>query len=136
RRRVHPQHAGGRDDDTRRCGDSVPGQRYAAGAAGAVRIAWCGVDEVAGGIHCSQTSPNLEAMSSLRASMAASESSPVALIRTAEPHSAASIIMPMILLPLTSISSFDTRTSAVKRFASLTNSAAGRACRPCLFTMV
>jgi hypothetical protein len=51
------------------------------------------------------------------------------------PHSAASIITPMMLLTLTSTSSLATHTSASNRFASFTNSAAGLACNPYLLEM-
>ena len=53
-----------------------------------------------------------------------------------EPHSAASIITPMMLFPLTVRSSLRTWTVDWNRLASFTNSAAGRACIPSGFTIL
>ena len=54
-------------------------------------------------------------------------SSPVAMNRTVEPLPAASIMRPMMLLPLTCSSSFSTNTSHLYRFVMRTIMAAGRA---------
>ena len=53
--------------------------------------------------------------------------------RSIAPHSAASIMTPMMLLPFTSMSSRQIVISLRNFAASLTISAAGRACRPFLF---
>src|SRR5207249_1498628 len=58
--------------------------------------------------------------------MAASASSPSVMMMSDEPHSAASIITPRMLLPFTARSSLRTSTADLKRLATLTNSAAGQ----------
>src|SRR2546428_368387 len=68
--------------------------------------------------------------------MAASASSPSVLMMSDEPHSAASIITPRMLLPFTARSSLRTSTADLKRLATLTNSAAGRACIPSGLTIL
>src|SRR5215468_10279806 len=60
-------------------------------------------------------------------SMASAASGPSHRIRSFDPCPAASIIKPMMLLPLTSSPSFDTQISERKRLAIRTNIAAGRA---------
>jgi hypothetical protein len=59
-----------------------------------------------------------------------SASGPSQRISSFEPCPAASIINPMMLLPLICSSSFFTQTSERYRLAIRTNIAAGRACRP------
>src|SRR3989454_7312033 len=79
-------------------------------------------------VRCISWNPSATRASS--ASIAASASSPSVLMMSDEPHSAASIITPMMLLPFTARSSLRTSTAALNRFATFTNSAAGRACIP------
>src|SRR5690606_21150710 len=86
-------------------------------------------------LQSTHSSPNRFATSVASASSAASASSPTARIVNSAPHSAASIMTPMMLLPFTSMSSLRSQISERKRLAALTNSAAGRACNPCLLTM-
>src|SRR5882672_1069767 len=69
-------------------------------------------------------------------SIADSASSPSVLMVSDDPHSAASIITPMMLFPFTARSSLRTSTADLKRLASFTNSAAGRACMPSGFTIL
>src|SRR2546428_546489 len=59
--------------------------------------------------------------------MASAASSPSVLMFRDEPHSAASIITPRMLLPFTARSSLRTSTFALKRLPTLTHSAAGGA---------
>src|SRR5690349_14423585 len=56
-------------------------------------------------------------------------------MRSFDPCPAASIIKPMMLLPLISSLSFATQISERYRLAMRTNIAAGRACRPSRFTI-
>ena len=75
-------------------------------------------------------------MSAASASTAAVSSGPDARNVIDDPHSAASMSTPMMLLPFTSRSS-RTITMSLANFAAVfTISAAGRAWRPFLFTMV
>ena len=60
-------------------------------------------------------------------------SSPVAMNLTLVPRAAASIMSPMMLLPLTCSSSFSTKTSDLNRLVTRTIMAAGRAWMPILF---
>src|SRR6266550_4126015 len=69
-------------------------------------------------------------------SRARSASGPSQRICNFDPCPAASIIRPIMLLPFTSSFSFFTQTSARNRLATLTKSAAGRACKPSRFTIV
>src|SRR2546430_6474066 len=79
-------------------------------------------------VRCISWNPS--ATSASRASMHASASSPSVLMKIDEPHSAASIITPMMLLPFTVRSSLRSSTPHLKRPAVFTSSAAGRACVP------
>src|SRR5262249_16177586 len=72
-------------------------------------------------------SPNPRAPRATRPSTACCSSGPSARTVTLLPHSAASIITPMILLPFTDMPSLTTSISAVKPLASFTSWAAGRA---------
>src|SRR5207247_1099404 len=85
-------------------------------------------------VRCISWNPSATRAS--RASIADSASSPSVLIDSDDPHSAASIITPMMLLPFTARSSLRTSTADLKRLASFTNSAAGRACTPRGFTIL
>src|SRR6266581_4654922 len=79
-------------------------------------------------VRCISWKPSATRASS--AAIACSASSPSVLMTSDDPHSAASIMTPMMLFPFTVRSSFLTSTAHLKRLASLTNSAAGRACMP------
>src|SRR6266571_340987 len=79
-------------------------------------------------VRCISWNPSATRASS--AAIACSASSPSVLMTSDDPHSAASIMTPMMLFPFTVRSSFLTSTAHLKRLASLTNSAAGRACMP------
>src|SRR6185436_12706897 len=72
--------------------------------------------------------PNLPLTSSASAVSAACSSAPSVLTLMVLPSSAASIITPMMLLPLTSRSSRLTSTCELNFAAVLTNSAQSRAC--------
>src|SRR6266550_5315552 len=85
-------------------------------------------------VRCISWNPSATRASS--AAMAASASSPSVLMLRNEPHSAASIMTPMMLFPFTARSSLRTSTADLKRLASFTNSAAGRACIPSGFTIL
>src|SRR2546423_5711830 len=80
-------------------------------------------------------SPNLLLMSVAIASSAASASAPSARITSEEPHSAASIMTPMMLLPFTSMPSFTSVISLWNFDEIFTISAAGRAWSPFLLTI-
>src|ERR1035437_7596346 len=67
--------------------------------------------------------------------MAAWASTPLTCTVSLLPGPAASIIRPMMLLPLTFSPSFSTKMSQPKRLAILTNMAAGRAWVPGLLAM-
>src|SRR5207247_753367 len=75
------------------------------------------------------------ATSASSASIDSAASAPSVLMDSEEPHSAASIITPMMLLPFTVSSSLRSSTADWNRFATLTSSAAGRACSPSGFTL-
>src|ERR1700682_1955385 len=79
-----------------------------------------------------QLSPNLFAITAHSASSAASASSPVARRVIVAPHSAASIITPMMLFAFTSRSSRTMVMLLLNFPAAFTISAAGRACMPSL----
>src|SRR5581483_5668979 len=79
---------------------------------------------------------NLSAISCSSASSASASSLPTAMSVSFAPMPAASIITPMMLLPLTSRPSRRMRMSDLKRDAVVTSFAAARACRPSLLTMV
>ena len=64
------------------------------------------------------------------AAIASSASAPLARTVMVLPHSAASIMTPMMLLPLTGTPSLTSSTSLTKVLASFTSCAAGRACSP------
>src|SRR5882672_9266281 len=85
-------------------------------------------------VRCISWNPSATRASS--ASIADSASSPSVLMVSDDPHSAASIITPMMLFPFTARSSLRTSTADLKRLASFTNSAAGRACMPSGFTIL
>ena len=68
--------------------------------------------------------------------MASCASAPLAWMVSLLPGPAASIISPMMLLPLIFSPSFSTKMSHAKRLAVLTNMAAGRAWMPSLFETV
>src|SRR6266481_2377925 len=85
-------------------------------------------------VRCISWNPSATSASS--ASMADSASAPSTLMVRNDPHSAASIITPMILFPFTARSSLRTSTADLKRLASFTNSAAGRACIPSGLTIL
>src|SRR5687768_5011440 len=80
-------------------------------------------------------SPNFCAMRSAIASTACWASGPLARMVSVAPNSAASIITPMMLFPFTSRSSRTMVISLLNFAAVFTTSAAGRACRPFLFTI-
>src|SRR6185437_13292054 len=82
--------------------------------------------------HSSSNFRLSSASSSLSARVA---SAPSAWTTSLLPGPAASIIRPMMLLPLIRSPSFSTKTSHSKRLAVLTNIAAGRAWMPSLFEM-
>src|ERR1700674_3707303 len=83
-----------------------------------------------------QLSPNLFAITVVRASSAASASSPMARRTIVAPFSAASIITPMMLLALTSRSSRTMMILLLNFPAVFTISAAGRACIPSLLMIL
>src|SRR5882672_235756 len=85
-------------------------------------------------VRCISWNPSATRASS--ASIADSASSPSVLMVSDDPHSAASIITPMMLFPFTARSSLRTSTADLKRLASFTNSAAGRACIPSGLTIL
>jgi len=82
------------------------------------------------GAHLDHVSSNPRRTSVARASAASSASAPWARMVIVQPHSAASIITPMMLLPLIVMSSLVTEMSAVNSPATFTNWAAGRAWSP------
>src|SRR5205085_1002444 len=67
-------------------------------------------------LELDHSSLNFESMTFSRAATAAAESSPSARRWSVEPHSAASIMSPKMLFPLTSCPSFTTAISALKPF--------------------
>jgi hypothetical protein len=81
-------------------------------------------------------SPNPLCTSAASASTACSASGPSARMRIELPHSAASIMTPMMLLPFTSMPSLHNSMSDANVLASRTICAAGRAWSPSWFTMV
>src|SRR5579859_5844193 len=87
----------------------------------------------AGAFRCISLNP--AATSSSSAAIACSASSPSVRIRIDEPHSAASVIIPRILLPFTTAPSLWTSTLDLNLFATFTNSAPGRTCMPSGFTI-
>src|SRR6266513_1667114 len=127
-----------RDDamwDLRQC--PTDGHRRPHGDAGRDADAF---EQPVGGAHSSFgafkcISWNPAATSSHSATIACSASSPSVRIRIDEPHSAASVIMPRMLLPFTTAPSLWTSTADLNLFATLTNSAPGRTCMPSGFTM-
>src|SRR5690606_41094861 len=92
-----------------------------------------GRDAAEGAQH--QDSPKPRLMRSAIESSAISSSGPLARTVRVEPHSAASIITPMMLFPLTSRSSRTMVISLWNLEAVLTISAAGRAWRPFLLVI-
>src|SRR5918994_1345221 len=81
-------------------------------------------------------SPKPVATKSTKALAACSASGPLARMVIELPHSAASIITPMMLLPFTPTPSLQISMSELKVLASRTMRAAGRAWRPSRLTIV